>query len=271
MSNYVSSPLGYATILTILGHGAEGTTRHEIMKVLELPESLQDGEIWKVKFFSIIHLYNIFTVRNTFRSVLTDYAGNDSIIAPQFKTWFYIYKNNTVDSAFRELLKNDFLVDVKDIERINFDFDSTRNDAFYNEKASNSKDIMQFDELKHSIPNEKGSVDGFDDLKIEDGEDAASVSIAINDYDQLDKDEKSKVSKFDREIDDKQYVEKSKINEELKQEENKQDVVKNEEIESGPEKITLPLKKIDDSMEIMEAQENRNFVRRVSLKINVKT
>lgn len=265
-TNYVSSPLGYATILSILGHGSKGQTKDEILKVLELPENLQDGKklLIRYKLNANIFLPHL-TVRNTFRSALTDYTGNDSMIAPQFKTWFYIYKNNTVDSEFRELLSKDYLVDVKDIDRINFDFDSTRSDQFYgDEKSTNSKDILQFDDLKHSKTDEYGNVDGFDQLKIEDGEDASSVSIAIADYDQIDKDEKSKVSKFDRDVDDKQYVEKSKITETLNQEE--QGEVKDEESESGPEKISLPIKKIDDSMEIMEAQENRNFVRRVSFK-----
>lgn len=44
MTNYVSSPLGYATILSILGHGSVGSTREEIFRVLELPENLQDGK-----------------------------------------------------------------------------------------------------------------------------------------------------------------------------------------------------------------------------------
>lgn len=207
-----------------------------------------------------------FTVRNTFSSVLTDYAGNDSMIAPQFKTWFYIYKNNSVDEAFRKLLTNDYLVDVKDIERINFDFDTTRSDQFYSdEKQTNSKDISQFDELKQSQTDDFGNLDGFDALKIEDGEDTSSVSIAIADYDQLKKDEKSQVSKFDGHVDDKQYVEKSKITEELMQQEEEQqgEMKDDDESESGPEKISLSIKKLEDSMEIMEAQENRNFVRRV--------
>lgn len=207
-----------------------------------------------------------FTVRNTFSSVLTDYAGNDSMIAPQFKTWFYIYKNNSVDEAFRKLLTNDYLVDVKDIERINFDFDTTRSDQFYSdEKQTNSKDISQFDELKQSQTDDFGNLDGFDALKIEDGEDTSSVSIAIADYDQLKKDEKSQVSKFDGHVDDKQYVEKSKITKELMQQEEEQqgEMKDDDESESGPEKISLSIKKLEDSMEIMEAQENRNFVRRV--------
>lgn len=265
MTNYVSSPLGYATILSILGHGSVGSTREEIFRVLELPENLQDGKKMIQKLFDRYKFDKFnFTVRNTFRSVLNDYAGNDSMIAPQFKTWFYIYKNNSVDEAFRQLLTNDYLVDVKDIERINFDFDTSRSDQFYSDdKQTNSKDIIQFDDLKQSQPDEFGNLDGFDTLKIEDGEDTSSVSIAIADYDQLNKDEKSKVSKFDGDFDDKQYVEKSKITEELMQQE-QQSEVKDEESESGPEKISLPIKKLDDSMEIMEAQENRNFVRRVS-------
>lgn len=198
--------------------------------------------------------------------MLTDYAGNDSMIAPQFKTWFYIYKNNSVDEAFRKLLTNDYLVDVKDIERINFDFDTTRSDQFYSdEKQTNSKDISQFDELKQSQTDDFGNLDGFDALKIEDGEDTSSVSIAIADYDQLKKDEKSQVSKFDGHVDDKQYVEKTKITEELMQQEEEQqgEMKDDDESESGPEKISLSIKKLEDSMEIMEAQENRNFVRRV--------
>lgn len=205
----------------------------------------------------------LLTVCNAFRSVLADYAGNDSMIAPQFKTWFYIYKNNNVSPEFKQHLIKDFLVDVKDIERLTFGFDSTRNDPFFSdEKTTNSKDILQFDDLKYSKDDEEVQNDEkFDELKIEDGNNESSVSLAISDYDQIDKEEKSKVSKFDREVDDRQYVEKSVIDEELKQKEEAQ--VSNEEIESGPEKISLPIKKIDDSMEIMEAQENRNFVNRV--------
>lgn len=44
VTNYVSSPLGYATILSILLHGSAGSTKEEIFRVLEFPENLQDGE-----------------------------------------------------------------------------------------------------------------------------------------------------------------------------------------------------------------------------------
>lgn len=190
-----------------------------------------------------------------------DFSTNSTLI-PQFKTFFYIYKNNSVDQEFRNMLINDYLVDVKDIERFDMDFDSTRSEQAA--PSSNSKDIFQFDDLKNSDPND---LNDFDSLKIADID--STVDDAIADYDQLDKDEKSKVSKFDKEIDDKQYVEKSEIVTEMPENDEATLTTTDgvSENESGPEKITLPIKKyMDDSMEIMEAQENRNFVTRVILK-----
>jgi hypothetical protein len=96
-----------------------------------------------------------------------------------------------------------------------------------------------------------------------------TVKDAIADYDQIDKDEKSKVSKFDKEVDDKQYVEKSEIPTEPTntEEETTLNSLLNEN-ESGPEKFVLPIMKfIDDSMEIMVAQENKNFANGVNAKL----
>jgi hypothetical protein len=201
------------------------------------------------------------------------------MIAPQFKTWyvaalmhlminkflfhplrFYVYKNNSVNDEFRRTLSDYFLADVKDIEKYDYNFDSTRSDQ-YQESPTNSKDVLQFEDLKNSVPDEKtGEVEGFDTLKIAD--DNSKVDQAIADYDQIEKDEKSKISKFDKEIDDQQYVEKSEIvTEEITTLAFENDVTNDSE---GPEKISLPTKKFaDDSAEIMEAQENRNFVNRV--------
>jgi hypothetical protein len=60
MTNYVSSPLGYATIISILGHGSSGQTRKEILQALELPENLQDSEIdfYHFKINAIISIYS---------------------------------------------------------------------------------------------------------------------------------------------------------------------------------------------------------------------
>ncbi|KAG5681959.1 hypothetical protein PVAND_011360 [Polypedilum vanderplanki] len=248
-SNYVASPLGYAIILSILARGAIGKTKEEILNVLEQPNNYED-------------------IKSSYRSALMEFTSNSSLI-PQFKTFFYIYKNNTVSKEFREALMRDYLADVKDIERFDMGFDSSDSTRFdYTEQSqpTNSKDILLFEELKNSNPNEKGELDEkFDTLKIADDNTEEVVKDAIEDYDQLDKDEKVKVSKFDKEVDDKQYVEKSEIVTEKIEEMEETTLINDENLNenNGPEKIVLPLKKYsEDSMEIMEAQENRQFVNR---------
>jgi hypothetical protein len=194
--------------------------------------------------------------------VLKEYTGTDSVIAPQFKTWFYIYNGSTADEDYKRILINDFYVEVKDIERYEMDFESVYNESS-NKKddyQTNDKDISNFDDFKFSEQNDEPTeIEGFDSIKSVESD---SVKDAVIDYDNLDREEKSKVSKFDKEVDDKQYVEKSKITDEMKKDEEN---VKKEDIEMGPEKITLPIKKFmdDESMEIMDAQENRNFINRV--------
>lgn len=189
-----------------------------------------------------------------------DYSGNDSVVAPQFKTWFYIYKPNTVRDEFRQLIMDEYLVEAKDIEKFDYEFGSVRTEQEVD--TTNAKDILEFEDLKHSNADKNGDIEGFDTLKIADDE--TSVRDAIADYDNLDKDEKSKVSKFDKEVDDKQYVEKSEIPMDTTETFEETTTVSEE---SGPEKFVLPLKKFftDDSMEMMVAQENnRNFVNGVN-------
>lgn len=196
------------------------------------------------------------------------------MIAPQFKTWFYIYRNNTAEEDFKKIIAEDYLVEIKDIERFdynNFDsFDSARiaDDSKADGMPTNSKDILQFDDLKNTEPkDDKGTIDGFDTLKIADDE--PSVEQAIADYDQLNKDEKDKVSKFDKNVEDSQYFEVPEIKKEIKdqiaafEEEHLKEKIEIK-TEEGPEKITLPLKKyLEDSMEIMEAQESSRLISRV--------
>jgi hypothetical protein len=53
----VFSPLGYATILSILGQGAMGPTRDEIYQVLQQPDNNEEGEIsrlFSVSSFNLI-------------------------------------------------------------------------------------------------------------------------------------------------------------------------------------------------------------------------
>jgi len=201
-------------------------------------------------------------VRNTYRSVLSDFSGNDSIVAPQFKTWFYIYKPNVAIEEFKKTLINDYLVEVKDIQKFDYDFGTTQSEQDHYIPSTNSQDTLDFSDLNQSKPIDE--IDEFDSLKT--GNLDTKVKDTIADYDQIDKDEKSKVSKFDKEVDDKQYVEKSEIpTESINEEVTTLNSLLNEN-ESGPEKFVLPIRKfIDDSMEIMEAQENKNFVNGVKV------
>ncbi|CRK89704.1 CLUMA_CG003436, isoform A [Clunio marinus] len=246
-SNYVFSPIGYATILSILSQGSFGKTRQEISQVLEQPDNFEE-------------------VASAYRLALSAYTGNDSEIAPQFKTWFYIYRNNTAEEKFKKLLTDDYLVEIKDIDRFPYDFDSPR--IAEEDDATNSKDIAQFDDLKNTEPkDDMGSIDGFDTLKTNDDETSAKVEAAIAEYDMLNQDEKNKVSKFDKHVEDEQYVEVPEIKkEELQKKKDtseKEHLKKKLQASEGPEKISLPFKKyLDDSEEIMDATENRNFVRR---------
>lgn len=196
--------------------------------------------------------------------MLLKYAGNDSSLAPQFKTWFYIYKNNSAEEAFKKILTEDYLVEVKEIERFDFDFDEPRteddeiSEKTFEKLPPNSKDLMQFDDLK----NDKiSSVEGFETLKST--ENGSSIDQAIADYDSLDKKVKNNISKFDRHVDESQYIENLKQNHTFDKNLYKKKLQKENE---GPEKVSLPLKKyMENSMEIMEAQESRHFVTRVKI------
>lgn len=195
------------------------------------------------------------------------------MIAPQFKTWFYIYRNNSAEEEFKKILAEDYLVEIKDIDRFDYDFDSPRtaeqkSEGDLQKLPTNSKDVTQFDDLKNTEPKGDGNIDGFETLKFA-NELPSPVDQAIADYNQLDQEEKGKVSKFDKHVDEAQYVEVPEIKKEIKEDKKnteKEHLKKKLQKENeGPEKVTLPLKKyMEDSMEIMEAQENRHFTSRVS-------
>lgn len=194
------------------------------------------------------------SVRSAYRIALKQYAGNDSVIAPQFKTWFYIYRNNTIEDDFRKILIDDYLVEIKDIDRYDNNFDSLNTP---DSSSSNSQDLLSFEDFDTETTNSGA----------EDVETSTQVEFTANfDGEEIKED---KNSKFDRHVDDSQYVEAPEIRKKIKEEsqETKRLNAKIEKLSSGPEKITLPIKKyMEDSMEIMEATENRNFESRVSNK-----
>lgn len=208
----------------------------------------------------------------SYKQALTEYAGNDSSVAPQFKTWFYIYRNNTAEEDFKKILLQDYLVEIKEIDKFNYDFDSSRM-ADQNadiDSPTNGKDVSQFEDLKNTEPlDAAGTIDGFETLKLAD-DPTSQVDQAIIDYDQLNESEKKKVSKFDKHVEESQYIEGPEIKKEIKEDkkETEKELFKKklEKESDGPEKISLPLKKYteDNSKEILDLQEDRHFENRVS-------
>lgn len=240
--NTVFSPIGFAAILAILGEGANEDTYNDINTVLKLPD-------------------NRVLVRGAYRSVLSHLNGLDPQIAPQFRSWFYIYRNNTIDESYKQILTNDYYVNVRNVEpwKPDLEEDTTSvksieevpltNSTSYvevksEETQTNSKDIVEFDSFK---------IDGdspIDETRIDNQKDA---------------------SKFDEVVEDRQYVEvpiikdpamhPAKIEEE--------ELVRPEETKHIEPAIKAPIGKMNDAkqtqlplkqyeeMEIMQAEESR--------------
>lgn len=237
--NSVFSPIGFATILAILGDGASDDTNHDIIALLKHPKDRA-------------------TVRAAYRSALTHLQGTDPQTAPQFRSWFYIYKNNSVDESYRRILVDDYFVTVRDVEPYNPDeflFAAPPSDhktlahdegELYDVQlksnvqsiVNNSKDIVEFDSFKKES-------EPIDETRIDTQKDA---------------------SKFDEVVEDRQYVEVPVIKDNMKAEPavlvnsvdgNKPaDQLTAASDAAEPERIKLPLRHYEE-MEIMRAEESR--------------
>lgn len=218
-------------------------------------------------------------VRSAFQQSLKRLGSQNPANEPQLKSWFYVYVNNTIENGFRDTLVNNYFVDVRDIERNDYNFDDPKTSVGPIEQSveyselpavinqvipsnNNSKDIIDFEELKiKSLP------EGLDSVRSE-------VGITTK-YDEVDEDENPK---FDRNIDDKEYVEPTKIKEEIAhQKDEYTNEVLDEPVVKGtaedrvdrvtvdePERVSLSLKKLDDDEhEIMYAVESQVSRRRV--------
>ncbi|XP_055326593.1 serpin B13-like [Sitodiplosis mosellana] len=229
--NSVFSPFGYATILAILEEGATDDTQNDIKAVLKHPNDRA-------------------LIRGAYRSVLSHFQGLDPEIAPQFRTWFYIYKNNTADESFKQILQKDYYVTVKDVEPLNFDEEEATQPI---SKPAEEQDASKTSDEQVTPTNSKDVVE-FDSYKMEGGS-----------FDETRIDGQKDASKFDEVVEDRQYVEVPVIKNELQQ------ITKNEEGENAKseeaisssnkeaqEKIMhLPFKQYEE-MEIMQAEESRS-------------
>lgn len=205
-----------------------------------------------------------------YKSFLKGLQGDNPSIAPQFKTWLYVYKNNTVEEAFKNSIHDNYFVDVKEIDRQTYDDgesssteggnnnnsdltlveDVKRDEKVHEIKApataatndtTNSKDIPDFETLKKTKP-----IEVQDETRLID--------------DQLDS------SKFDEVVEDRQYVEVPVIKEEISKQTTFDDAklvakgvadVKDgagKQNESQVSKIVSPTVKEPENLEIMQAE-----------------
>uniref|UniRef100_A0A240PK27 Serpin domain-containing protein n=1 Tax=Anopheles christyi TaxID=43041 RepID=A0A240PK27_9DIPT len=255
----------------MISEGAEGQTLKELYDVFKFPT---DRDL----------------VRKAFDVSLKRLSGQNPTDEPQFKTWFYIYENNSVVQAYKDVLELNYGVEVRDIERNDYDFDEPKTSLDpvvleeeiieennnpdgdnhvleQNGNNNNSKDIVDFEvlKIKSALPVE-------DELRTDTG-----ISTK---YDEIDDEN----PKFDKNIDDKEYVDPTKIKEELAKEklEAMNEVASElddpkikktpESIDrhdhEQPEKLTLPLKKLslDDEHEVLQAVESQGSRRKFNVR-----
>lgn len=246
--NTVFSPIGFTTILAILGEGAQEETFNDINTVLKYPD-------------------NRGVVRSAYRSVLSHLQGLDPQSAPQFRSWFYIYKNNSADEDYKQILSSDYYVTVRNVEPYNPDIEedkpveTTASVKAADEQSSTKKAATDAEAIPDATPTNSKDIVQFDSFKME----SAPV-------DETRIDTQKDASKFDEVVEDRQYVDtaetvkdkekdatKSDEKEIIETDETKrmvpaikapvQDV---KEVEIAP----LPIKKFEE-MEIMQAEESR--------------
>ncbi|GFG35061.1 hypothetical protein Cfor_05070, partial [Coptotermes formosanus] len=101
-SNLAFSPLGYSVLLAILAEGARGDTRDQLVNALHLPEDPQLS-------------------RSAYKAVLGRLNERNSATHPEFRNWFYIYKNFSVEPHYKAILQENYLTEVKDVDRLDKD------------------------------------------------------------------------------------------------------------------------------------------------------
>ncbi|ALC47606.1 Spn100A [Drosophila busckii] len=213
-ANQVHSPLGVAAILAVLAEAAEGETYAEFGKVFDFPQQRS-------------------AVRAAFERILGSYQNRDAAVPlPSFQTWFYVYRNHSVREEYKQLLQRHYYVEVKDINRQDYDWSepntslTLEGSALSSEstESSNGKDVIGFETLKR--------------INVDDIEASPAAAAATDNYGEevLNK----QASKFDREVDDKQYVEKpvalAEVTEAVEKLEKPAELMPNKEEENPAEK-----------------------------------
>ncbi|BES93441.1 Serine protease inhibitor [Nesidiocoris tenuis] len=136
--NVVFSPLGYNAILALLAEGARGETRNQLAKALNFPE-------------------DTYAVRSTYKTILTSMTEHGVLNQPELKSWFYVYKNNSIEEAYKNVMKNSYLIDIKEVDRYDQD-DKTQpasDQKVMNDEGSKADSSEEKDEIKENSSEEK--------------------------------------------------------------------------------------------------------------------
>lgn len=249
--NFVFAPIGYASILAILGEGAGGATQKEISDFLGLPEDRTRS-------------------RDTFRSQISLFSGDEPVI-PQFKTWFYVYENNSsINEAFLKTLRDDYLVETKTVPRRFYDFDEppatpvpasevqVSEDAPEKVLLADPKDITVAKESEtKNLPavNDDGADNMFDEVDLE-GKLLSNTADIENILKQ------KECSRFDEEIDDQQYVEVQTLRE---------GTTGGAEASSQPEdnETVHPIEKLEELKKIVKIDDNAETLKQLDKEMGI--
>ncbi|XP_017130994.1 uncharacterized protein LOC108148473 [Drosophila elegans] len=232
-ANQVHSPLGVASILAVLAEASEGDTYAEFQQVFGYPKDRTQ-------------------LRDAYKRILGNYQNRDAAVAlPSFQTWLYIYRNSSAREEFKDLIEKHYYVDVKDISRQEYDWNEPNTSLQLSEEKDNADSTEGSTEQSNSK-----DVIGFETLKRINLDDEDIPAIPADGYGQeiIDKE----ASKFDRDIDDKQYVEKPVAQAEADQLQKEQQpqatTTAESDSESQPEATTVTVEKQEKPD--MAAEEN---------------
>lgn len=199
-----------------------------------------------------------------------------------------MYRNNTVENDFKSLLTDSYFVEIKEIDRDNFNnqnaqtSEDTATDALpaLGDDFEEATTVTIVKPIASGSPNNSKDIPDFETLKKNDPVDLTR------------KETQKDASKFDEVVEDRQYVEVPVIKKELLKEKNEakeseldanqsndkidgatadksesqdDDVIANVEeiVNNEPQRIRLPLKQFEE-LEIMHADESRFIGKSVS-------
>lgn len=128
-TNLVFSPLGYSVILAILAEGSRGGTRNQLTNFLNYPE-------------------DTYAARTTYKAVLSLMQERNAVNQPEFKNWFYIYKNCTVEDSYRNVIEDNFLTQIKEIERDEYEFSHSSGEVQEESQATEHNKPLEEVDLK---------------------------------------------------------------------------------------------------------------------------